>query len=196
MISGARVLLTSSRDASIRIRQFLNELEMAIPGAVKVNRGRQSLLGIATKAVVLGARGIVYVGSRGGNPGFIRFIRINTNEGKVEVLPYLVRIYGVKLLIDMPVRVSITARPRTAVVVSLNDQGELVDVLSEQLGLPAVVADDVDSVRGMYDVVITIRRSGDEHEVSFLDGLSMGPRGPTMWVSDVVYARPMVIRVG
>ncbi|WP_243678313.1 hypothetical protein [Vulcanisaeta distributa] len=73
------IVLTSSRDASIRMRQFLNELELVIPNAVKVNRGgKSSIIEIAGKALSLGgANKILYIGSRGGgNPGFIRFLRV------------------------------------------------------------------------------------------------------------------------
>ncbi len=49
------IVLTSSRDASIRMRQFLNELELVIPNAVKVNRGgKSSIIEIAGKALALG----------------------------------------------------------------------------------------------------------------------------------------------
>lgn len=51
------IVLTSSRDASIRMRQFLNELELVIPNAVKVNRGKSSIIEIAGKALSLGPTG-------------------------------------------------------------------------------------------------------------------------------------------
>lgn len=190
-----RILITSSRDAGTRLRQFMNELEMSIPGAVKVNRGRSSILGIATKAAVMGIEKILFIGSRGGNPGFIRFINVDVNNSEIDILPYIIKIHGIKLLIDMPVRVNIPSKPRNAVIASLNSHVELLDVLSEQLELPAIVVDDVESVRGMYDVIITIRGVKDIIEVSFLDGKTMGPRGPTMWVSDIIYIEPRVVRI-
>ncbi|WP_243666398.1 hypothetical protein [Vulcanisaeta sp. JCM 16159] len=45
------IALTSSRDAGIRMRQFLNELELVIPNAVKVNRGKLSIIEVASKAL-------------------------------------------------------------------------------------------------------------------------------------------------
>lgn len=191
-----RVLITSSRDASNRLRQFLNELEVAIPGAIKVNRGRSSILNIATKAAMMGIRKILYVGSKGGNPGFIKFIDVDVERSEIDVLPYSIRIHGVKLLIDMPVKVNIRSKPRTAVIASLNSHAELLDVLGEQLGMPSIIIDDLESVRGMYDVVIMIRRIEGMFELGFIDGVTMGPRGPTMWISDVIYAKPRVIRIG
>ncbi|WP_243670675.1 ribosomal biogenesis protein [Vulcanisaeta sp. JCM 16161] len=167
------VVLTSSRDASIRMRQFLNELELVIPNAIKVNRGKSSIVEIAGKALSLGANKILYVGSRGGNPGFIRFLRVR--EGIIEVMPYLIRIFGVKLLMDMPVSITNKQRARNGVIVSLGEYVELMDVLSEQLELPSMRVYDFESIRGMYDVIFLIHRVKDAYELQVLNGRDLGP---------------------
>ncbi|ADN50340.1 Brix domain-containing protein [Vulcanisaeta distributa] len=188
------IVLTSSRDASIRMRQFLNELELVIPNAVKVNRGKSSIIEIAGKALSLGADRILYIGSRGGNPGFIRFLRVK--EGVIEVMPYLIRIFGVKLLIDMPINVKGRQKARSGVVVSLGEYVEVTDLLSEQLGLPSMRVYDFESVRGMYDVIFLIHRVENAYEVQILNGRDLGPYGPFMKISDVIYVKPRVIRIG
>ena len=187
------IVLTSSRDASIRMRQFLNELELVIPNAVKVNRGKSSIIEVAGKALSLGANRILYIGSRGGNPGFMRFLRVR--EGIIEVMPYLIRIFGVKLLIDMPVSVAVKQRARSGIIVSLREYAEVMDVLSEQLGLPSMRVYDFESVRGMYDVIFLINKVGNGYEVQILNGRDLGPYGPFMRISDVIYVRPRVIRI-
>ena len=187
------IVLTSSRDASVRMRQFLNELELAIPNTVKVNRGRSSIIEVAGKALSLGADRILYIGSRGGNPGFIRFLRIR--EGVIEVMPYLIRIFGVKLLVDMPVNVVVKRRARSGVVVSLRDYAEVMDVLSEQLGLPGMRVYDFESIKGMYDTILLIHRVDNAYELQVLNGRDLGPYGPFMRISDVIYVKPRVIRV-
>ena len=187
------IVLTSSRDASIRMRQFLNELELVIPNAVKVNRGKSSIIEVAGKALSLGANRILYIGSRGGNPGFMRFLRVR--EGIIEVMPYLIRIFGVKLLIDMPVTVTVKQRARSGIIVSLREYAEVMDVLSEQLGLPSMRVYDFESVRGMYDVIFLINKVGNVYEVQILNGRDLGPYGPFMRISDVIYVRPRVIRI-
>jgi len=113
------IVLTSSRNSGIRMRQFLNELEPAIPNAVKVNRGRLSITDLAGKVLSMGATRIIYFGSRGGNPHIMRFIKVG--EGFIEFLPYVVRILGVKLLIDMQVRVRQVGKSRSAIVISLGE---------------------------------------------------------------------------
>ncbi|WP_243675178.1 ribosomal biogenesis protein [Vulcanisaeta distributa] len=122
------------------MRQFLNELELVIPNAVKVNRGgKSSIIEIAGKALSLGgANKILYIGSRGGgNPGFMRFLRVREG-GVIEVMPYLIRILGVKLLMDMPVNVTRRLKASSGIIISLKEYTEVMDVLSEYLGLPSI----------------------------------------------------------
>ncbi len=63
-------------------------------------------------------------------------------------MPYLIRIFGVKLLIDMPINVKGGQKARSGVVVSLGEYVEVMDLLSEQLGLPSMRVYDFESVRG------------------------------------------------
>ncbi|MFP3173392.1 MAG: ribosomal biogenesis protein [Vulcanisaeta sp.] len=188
------IVLTSSRNSGIRMRQFLNELELAIPNAVKVNRGRLSITDLAGKVLSMGATRIIYFSSRGGNPHIMRFIKVR--EGFIEFLPYVVRILGVKLLIDMKVRVRQVGKSRSAIVISLGEYFDVADVLSEQLSVPSLRVQDFDSVRGMYDTLFVIRKAGDSYELQILNGKDLGPYGPFMKISDVAYAKPRVIRVG
>ncbi|WP_243678314.1 hypothetical protein [Vulcanisaeta distributa] len=54
-------------------------------------------------------------------------------------MPYLIRIFGVKLLMDMPVNVTHRQKARSGgVVVSLREYTELIDILGEQLELPSM----------------------------------------------------------
>ncbi len=166
---------------------------MVIPNVVKVNRGKLSIIEVAGKALSLGADRILYIGSRGGNPGFMRFLRVR--EGVIEVMPYFIRIFGVKLLIDLPVNVTIKQRARNGIIVSLREYAEAMDVLSEQLGLLSMRVYDFESVRGMYDVIFLINRVDNEYEVQILNGRDLGPYGPFMRISDVIYVKPRVIRI-
>jgi U3 small nucleolar ribonucleoprotein protein IMP4 len=188
------IVLTSSRDSGIRMRQFLNELEMAIPNTVKVNRGKMSLIDLAGKALGLGATKIVYFGARGGNPSVMRFIRVR--PGSIEFLPYAIKILGVKLLLDMQVRVRQVSQARSAIVISLGEYIDVADILSEELELPSLRVKDFESVRGMYDTLLVIRRVEDYYELQILNGKDMGPYGPFMRIGGVVYTKPRVIKVG
>ncbi|MGC8607042.1 MAG: Brix domain-containing protein [Vulcanisaeta sp.] len=174
------------------MRQFLNELEVVIPSVIKVNRGKLSIVEVAGKALSLGAMKILYIGSRGGNPGFMRFLRIK--EGLIEVMPYFIKILGVKLLTDMQVSITHRRRVRSGIIVALREYTEIMDVLSEQLELPSVRIYDFESIRGMYDVIFLIHRANNEYEIQILNGMDLGPYGPFMKVNDVTYVRPRVIK--
>ncbi|WP_243678315.1 hypothetical protein [Vulcanisaeta distributa] len=47
----------------------------------------------------------------------------------------------------------------------------------------------------MYDVVFLIHRINGEYEVQILNGKDLGPYGPFLRISDVMYTRLRVIRI-
>ncbi|WP_243666397.1 hypothetical protein [Vulcanisaeta sp. JCM 16159] len=126
----------------------------------------------------MGADRIIYIGSRGGNPGFMRFLRVR--EGVIEVMPYLIRILGVKLLMDMPVNVTRRLRASSGIVISLREYTEVMDVLSEYIGLPSIRAYDFESVRGMYDSIFLIHRINNYYELQILNGRDLALTVPSL----------------
>ena len=91
-IRRTRVIFTSTRDAPVRVRSFLNELEDVIPFSKRINRGRQSLDAILRKAKFFQASYLVVVGIRKGNPWFLLVYDLYTSS-----LKYNLRILGVTL---------------------------------------------------------------------------------------------------
>jgi U3 small nucleolar ribonucleoprotein protein IMP4 len=177
------IVLTSSRDPSVRMRQFLNDLEDSLPNATKLNRGRMPMGDLVSRAIELGARSVVYVTSRGGNPGRMLFMRIM--GGHAHWLPYTVGILGVKLTVDMGLRFSFD-KPRTGIIASTH-RTELLDVLGEVLHLPHLVTNDVEALRGTHDVVILVTREWRGQVIQWLDGRTLGPRGPLIRCSGPMY---------
>jgi len=171
-----RVIITSSRDPSTRMRQFLNDLEESLPDSARINRGRTSLRDLIEKAAYLGAVSVIYVTSRRGNPGGLMFMRIRS--GRATWLPYFVRILGVKLTVDMGIKFFFD-KPRTGVVASMH-YTELLDLLGESFLLPHMVIDDVEELRGAYDVIVLLARRGSHYLIQWLDGRTLGPRGPVV----------------
>ena len=185
-----RVALSSSRDPSIRVRQFLNELAEAIPNSVKINRGRMSLDDLVVRAIEHRAKYILYVMTRKGNPLAIKFIEINEKEATYRWLPYVIKLIGVKLIVDMPVRRAIKKKARSAIIVML-DYHEVGDLLSQILNIPAVQTRNLDQFQGKYDTIIVVRpvynRPDFTGEIQFLDGEDFGPIGPIIRISRVYY---------
>ncbi|MEM1586868.1 MAG: hypothetical protein QXX99_05335 [Candidatus Bathyarchaeia archaeon] len=89
------ILITTSHRPTRRIRSLCNDLAYSIPGLIRVNRGKMSLIEVAEKTVQMGSDKFIVVDRWKGGPGRIRFFRI-TDDGFTETPP---RIYisGVKL---------------------------------------------------------------------------------------------------
>ena len=191
-----RVVLSSSRSTSVRVRQFLNELELAIPNTIKINRGKMSISDLIVKALELNAKYILYVMTRKGNPAILKFIEVH--EDRYRFIPYVIKLFGVKLLVDMPVRRLVKRRSRKALIVQLRDYVEVGDVFSQIFNLPIVEVSDlheIDSIDKSYDTIILIRNVYNRDwkvEVQFLDGQDFGPNGPILRILEVKYLKERI----
>jgi U3 small nucleolar ribonucleoprotein protein IMP4 len=82
------MLLTTSRRPTGRIRTFCRDLACSIPDAVRVNRGKMSLDGVAEKAIEVDADRVVVVDRWHGGPGKISLFQISSN-GLTPVPPLM-----------------------------------------------------------------------------------------------------------
>lgn len=89
------ILLTTSHRPTRRVRSLCNDLACLIPGLIKVNRGKMSLLEVAERTLQLGANKFIVIDRWMGGPGRIRLFKI-TNGG-FEEKPPRIYISGVKL---------------------------------------------------------------------------------------------------
>lgn len=92
------IIITSSRDASKRTRSFLNELELAIPNSLKINRGRQSFRQILHISYDIGARFLLFILTYKGNPSYLELYNISYNS---TILKYKFRINSISLVSDV-----------------------------------------------------------------------------------------------
>jgi len=90
------IVFTTSRDAPLRVRRFLNELVTVFPNSIKINRGRQNLKTIFSKSLSLKAKYLVIVDITRGNPGRFKVYDLMTKS-----LKYYFKIEGVTLLIEL-----------------------------------------------------------------------------------------------
>lgn len=74
-----KILLTTSRNPTPRIRTFCNDLAKVIPDVVKVNRGKLSMDGVAEKTLELGADKVIIVDRWHGGPGKIGFFQVGAS---------------------------------------------------------------------------------------------------------------------
>lgn len=185
-----RIALSSSRDPSIRVRQFLNELAESIPNSVKINRGRMSLDELVVRAMEKRAKYIFYVMTRKGNPLAFKFIEIDYENSTYRWMPFVIKLIGVKLIVDMPVRRAIKRKAKSAIIVMF-DYHEVGDILSQILNIPVIYTRNLDQLQGKYDTIIVVRpvynRPDFTGEIQFLDGEDFGPKGPIIRISRVYY---------
>ena len=90
------IIFTTSRDASLRVRSFLNELVAIFPNSIKINRGRQNIKSIFYKSLYLQAKYLVIIEVIKGNPGRFKVYDLVTN-----FLKYYFKIEGVTLLTEL-----------------------------------------------------------------------------------------------
>lgn len=185
------IMITTTRRPTPRIRSFCKELAAALPNAVKVNRGKLSIEGVAIRAYELGLDHIIIVGSRkGGNPGHMKFMIVE--EDKYYFLPFAIVMGGVKLLREIPEGI----RPRkvsTALIVYRNNEPDFVQVfaeaLSEVLDIPCCCVGEVHDLRGSCDNLIYIKRAKYKYLMimGFLDPYTFRPTGPELRIEKFVY---------
>ncbi len=96
------ILITTSRRPTRRTRSLCNDLARVIPGAVRINRGKLSLEGVALRAIELGADRIILVSVYKGNPGKMHFFEVSSETFK-RLGPDML-LAGVKLQRDLGIR--------------------------------------------------------------------------------------------
>lgn len=184
------ILLTSSRSPSVRVRELINDLENALPGVVKLTRGKASLEALLEEAVVVGAERIIIVYDRRGNPSSMRAIDVVRRSWS----PHVLIVSGVKMREDMPVAVLRRRKAESAAIVDYT-ASEIPDVLASWLRYPLFYSIDLERLRGRYDTLIAVRGSPGAYSLEIIDGGDLGPRGPIIRISGVKTLPPREVVV-
>jgi len=95
MVSSRKILLTTSRDPTPRIRTFCKDLMRAIPSVVSVNRGKMSVDEVAEKALEHDADHVAIVDRWHGGPSALKFFRVG-QSGLVLTSP-VIHVAGIRL---------------------------------------------------------------------------------------------------
>ncbi len=95
----SRLLVTTSREPSRRVRSFTKDLCASLPHSVRVVRGKATYAELAARASSLGAYGVLVVLERRGNPSALLFMRL---EGSELRRGFLLKLGGVGLLRELP----------------------------------------------------------------------------------------------
>jgi len=129
------ILVTTSRRPTGRVRTLCRELACVIPDAIRVNRGKLSLDGVAERALEFGANRVIIIDRWKGGPGKIQFFHAGS-EGLIPV-PSTLYVSGVRLQREFGTRVR-KMRPLTLTTSSEGpaQTEKLAEVLSNFLEIP------------------------------------------------------------
>lgn len=135
------MLLTTSRRPTGRIRTFCRDLAYSIPDAVRVNRGKMSLDGVAEKAIGVDADKVVLVDRWHGGPGKVSLFQLSSTG--LEPVPPMMLIKSIRLRREL----NEGRRGTRSSVITLEpkDSPELTRIaghLSKYFGLPVLPLDD------------------------------------------------------
>ena len=86
-----RILVTTSRRPSPRVRSLVKDLAGTIPGAFKFTRGHYSMEELAREVILAGGDRIVVVGERRGNPGIIRVYDVRGDLSTRNIVSFIVK---------------------------------------------------------------------------------------------------------
>lgn len=85
------LLITTSRKTSNRVRSFVRDISIVLPGTERFNRGGMSLMELAARVSQSGAKAALVISIWKGNPGVLRF----TSSSGVELVT--IKVESVKL---------------------------------------------------------------------------------------------------
>ena len=177
MRSHEKVLITTSRRPTRRIRTFCNDLARCIPNSIRINRGKLNREGIAEKALELDAERIVIINRWKGGPGKLELFHVS--EGLVGVPP-LIYVRGIKLQREFGFRK--LGRFRSLAITASFSHGndeikKLADALSRFLNIPFILPNE--KLAG-YDLLMHISKNVSEQlSITFFEsrlGREIGPR--------------------
>ncbi len=100
------ILITTSHRPSYRTRSFIKDLSSVLPGSVKSHRGKKTLPQLAFEAKAVGAKYIIVVGEKKGNPSLLRIYEVSSTSARSveEFIKHYASIIlsGVKLSREIP----------------------------------------------------------------------------------------------
>ncbi len=170
------ILVTTSRRPTGRIRTLCRELARVIPNAVRVNRGKLSLDGVAERALEFGADRAIILDRWKGGPGKIQFFHTGS-EGLIPVPPTLY-VSGVRLQREFKTKVR-KNRPLTLTASSegSSQTEKLAEALSNFLKVPKSTEERIPSAYWASMHISSDASGSVQITFRFIpEGVEVGPR--------------------
>jgi len=118
------------------MRALARDLARSIPHAIRVNRGKMSLEGVAERALEAEAGRVILLERWKGGPGRVRLFRVGS--GGLALVPPVLRLAGVRLQREFEAR----TRPTRSLVVTVPSEAppetrRIAEALADFLGVSA-----------------------------------------------------------
>lgn len=174
MASSNKILLTTSRNPTVRIRTFCNDLTRVIPSIVRVNRGKMSIDEVAEKALEYNTNHVLIVDRWQGGLGKIEFFNAGV-EGLVPAPPILY-VAGISLQREFA-PAKLKQSHSLAITHSTLNFMEIIDALSTFFNLPVLLEKEA-----LSDYQVTMHISHDATrrvQITFMllpQNVEVGPR--------------------
>ena len=185
-----RVIVTTSRRPTQRIRSFLKDFSSIFPQVIRLNRGKTTLVDLASYAVEVGAERIIVITSKRGNPSSILTYSIDLSANLTKL--HRIIISGVKLSREYggspcpkPSKICIDIS-----LVKSEFQERLAEVLANDLGFEPITSLNDAPPRSIVAVINSKARttlfSKEEIILKFLRPKPGIPCGPRLRISKVI----------
>ncbi|MEM3696803.1 MAG: hypothetical protein QXQ94_04770 [Candidatus Bathyarchaeia archaeon] len=189
MIEKQRLLLTTSRRPTRNMRTLCREISYNIPFAVRINRGKLSLEGIAEKSIELNAEKVLIVERWKFGVGKIQLFHVKP-EGLERTQP-TIYVRNVRFRRNLAAEMVKGRRIKTiAIAASSNEDVEvrkLEKALSDFLTLPIFSLEEV--VNRRCDAALQIKTSPQKGLIiTFMLLPEMAEIGPQIWVSHLIWS--------
>ena len=182
----AKILLTTSRNPTPKIRSFCNDIARVVPNIALVNRGKMSMNDLAEKALETNADRAVIIDRWERGIGRIEFFQVSS--GHLTSVPPILFIADVKLQREIaqtrlkPIHSLVMTQPT-----STSNSVQLADALTKFFSVPTLSEKKAAS---NYQAAIRISRNAKERvQVTFTQLPNMVEVGPRMTLGRVEWER-------
>jgi rRNA maturation protein Rpf1 len=180
-----RILLTTSRNPTDRLRTLCNDLARILPNALRVNRGKMSNEQLAEKALQEGSEHILLIERGQSGSGCIRFWK--TQQTGLVCVPPVIQVVDMKLRRDFKIPSKVKPARGIAILPSVpsDEARRFAEMLAGFLGVPLLSVDEV----AHDENLIALDQDGiGRLIVTFITGLNHVEVGPRVTVVKMEWA--------
>ncbi len=177
------IIITTCRRPTRRLRSFVKDLAKVIPNSIRVNRGKMSLKDLIAYSRSLGARMIILVGLRHGNPGIVRFIELT--EFGYTFKPPIIQILSVRLIRE--IKAPYIPAANSIITCTFEKYSEKLKLFTQEIAenimSPYIELSDISDIKGVADVILLIEENQKVFaKILFLEGTKLFEIGPRIIV--------------